>query len=167
MTQKGGPNMYNDVQIRFTRDNAGNYDPLSNHYAPPLFASTFKYAQEARFCLGVAKVRLPDGTAKGVRSKVFDYTMKKIVSISEWNTRVENEFNRVKATKTSTSPWVSNIRPTKGNDPRLWDEDELGRIPKVGGKTIDRLKKVKITRVKHLKNLTSEQLNTIVSAGLS
>ena len=96
--------MYTDVQIRFTRDEAGIYDPLSDKVAPPLFASTFKYAQEARFCLGVAKVRLPDGTIKGVRSKVFDYTMKKIVSISEWDTRVKKEFDRVKTTCTITSP---------------------------------------------------------------
>ena len=48
--------MYDDVQIRFTRDEAGIYDPLSDKIEPPLFASTFKYAQEARFCLGVAKV---------------------------------------------------------------------------------------------------------------
>ena len=117
--------MYDDVQIRFTRDEAGNYDPLSNKIEPPLFASTFKYAQEARFCLGVAKVRLPDGTIKGVRSKVFDYTMKKIISMSEWDTRVKQEFNRVKTTCTNSSPWVSNIRPPKGTNPQLWDEDEL------------------------------------------
>ena len=40
--------------------------------------ATFKYEQEGRFCLGVAKVEIQDGTIIGKRCPVFDYTEKKI-----------------------------------------------------------------------------------------
>ena len=35
---------------------------------------TFKYEQEGRFCLGVAKVEGQDGKIIGKRCLVFDYT---------------------------------------------------------------------------------------------
>jgi hypothetical protein len=92
--------------------------------------------------------------------------MKKIISMSKWDMCVKKEYNRVKKTCTITSPWVSNIRPPKGTNPQLWDKDELARIPKVGGKTIDKLKLLNITRVKHLKNLALAQVTAIVNAGL-
>ena len=36
--------------------------------------ATFKYEQEGRFCLGVAKVEGQDGTIIGKRCPLFDYT---------------------------------------------------------------------------------------------
>ena len=45
---------------------------------------TFKYKQEGRFCLGVAKVEGQDGKIIGERCPVFDYTEKKIVTISAY-----------------------------------------------------------------------------------
>ena len=42
---------------------------------------TFKYEQEGKFCLGVAKVESKYGTITGKRCLVFDYTEKKIVTI--------------------------------------------------------------------------------------
>ena len=36
--------------------------------------ATFKYEQEGRFYLGVAKVESKDGTVTGKHSLVFDYT---------------------------------------------------------------------------------------------
>ena len=43
--------------------------------------STFKYEQEGRFCLGVAKVKSKYGTIIGKCCPVFDYTEKKIFTI--------------------------------------------------------------------------------------
>ena len=43
--------------------------------------ASFKYEQEGRFCLGVAKVEGQDGKIIGKRCPVFDYTEKKIVTI--------------------------------------------------------------------------------------
>ena len=43
--------------------------------------ATFKYKQEGRLCIGVAKVESKDGTIIGKHCPVFDYTEKKIVTI--------------------------------------------------------------------------------------
>ena len=41
----------------------------------------FKYEQEGRFCLGVARVESQYGTIIGKSCPVFNYTEKKIVTI--------------------------------------------------------------------------------------
>ena len=46
--------------------------------------ATFKYEQEGRFCLGVAKVERKYGTITGKRCPVFDYIDKKIVTIDAY-----------------------------------------------------------------------------------
>ena len=46
--------------------------------------ATFKYEQEGRFCLGVAKLESQDGTIISKRCPVFDYTEKKIVTINAY-----------------------------------------------------------------------------------
>ena len=46
--------------------------------------STFKYEQEGRFCLGVAKVESKDGTITGKLCPVFDNTENKIVTIDAY-----------------------------------------------------------------------------------
>ena len=43
--------------------------------------ATFKYEQEGRFCIGVAKTESKNGTITGRRCPVFDYTGGKIVTI--------------------------------------------------------------------------------------
>ena len=45
---------------------------------------TFKYDQQGRFCIGVAKVESKDGTIIGKRCPVFYYTEKKIVTINAY-----------------------------------------------------------------------------------
>ena len=76
--QEGVPLFHNREQIRFHRDVLGKYNPTSTTLAPESAITTFKYADQARFCLGISKVRLLDGTTEGRRCKVFDYTGKKI-----------------------------------------------------------------------------------------
>ena len=46
--------------------------------------ATFKYEQEGRYCLVVAKVEGQDGKVVGKLCLVFDYTEKKIVTISAY-----------------------------------------------------------------------------------
>ena len=62
--QEGGPLFHNREQICFHRDASGKYDPTSTTLAPESAITTFKYAGQARFCLGVSKVRLLDGTTE-------------------------------------------------------------------------------------------------------
>ena len=46
--------------------------------------ASFKYKQEGRFCIGVAKVESQDGTIIGKRCSVFDYTEKKLFTIDAY-----------------------------------------------------------------------------------
>ena len=46
--------------------------------------ASFKYEQEGRFCLGVAKVESQDRKIIGKRCPVFDYTEKKIFTIDAY-----------------------------------------------------------------------------------
>ena len=54
--------------------------------------ATFKYEQEGRFCLGVAKVEGQDGTIICKHCPVFDYTEKKIVTINAYKKEMRNEL---------------------------------------------------------------------------
>ena len=77
--QSGGPNAYKGMQIRFLRNEDGTYNPAGSHLNPEQTNTTFKYTQQARFCLGVSKVRnFETREVEGRRSRVFSYTNKKL-----------------------------------------------------------------------------------------
>ena len=73
----------NEHNIWFPRDEEGNVDTKNGQYGTNNQPknSTFKYEQEGRFCLGVAKIEGKNGTITGKRCPVFDNTGKKIVTI--------------------------------------------------------------------------------------
>ena len=52
--------------------------------------ATFKYKQEGKFCLGVAKVESKDERIIGKRCPVFDYSDKKIVTIDDYKKEILN-----------------------------------------------------------------------------
>ena len=54
--------------------------------------ATFKYQQEGRFCLGVAKVEGQDGKIIGKSCPVFDYTQNKIVTISAYKKEMRQKL---------------------------------------------------------------------------
>ena len=70
----------NECNILFPRNEEGKVDMKRIVYdtnnQPK--KSSFKYEQEGRYCLGVAKVESKDGTIIGKRCPVFNYTEKKI-----------------------------------------------------------------------------------------
>ena len=66
----------NECKIVFPRSEEGEVDVergVYNAINQPKRAN-FKYKQEGRFCLGVAKVEVQYGTIIGKRCPVFDYT---------------------------------------------------------------------------------------------
>ena len=89
--------------------------------------ATFKYEQEGRFCLGVAKVERQDGKIIGKRCPVFDYTEKKIVTISAYKQEMTHELERVKKLTSSSSPWVDKIKTEK-----IWLCEFLGKLKGMG-----------------------------------
>ena len=84
--QEGGRVSRSGVQIRFPRDANGAFsflldDNSIKYYSKELKKPVFKYAQEARFCLGVCVIKQDNGEYIGKKSSMFSYTMKTIVSI--------------------------------------------------------------------------------------
>ena len=74
----------NECNILFPRNEEGEVDVERGAYDTKNQPkrSTFKYEQEGRFCLDMAKVEGQDGKIIGKRYPVFDYTEKKIVTIN-------------------------------------------------------------------------------------
>ena len=61
----------------------------------------------------MAKVEGQDGKRIGKRCPVFDYTEKKIVTISAYKQEMKHELQRVKNLTSSSSPWVERIKTEK------------------------------------------------------
>ena len=78
------------LQIQWKTDLASATQPISSIFIATnhLKKATFKYEQEGRFCVGVAKVESKEyWTITGKRCPVFDYTDKKIFTIDAYKKR--------------------------------------------------------------------------------
>ena len=94
--------------IRFPRDEEGNIDVENGKYDmnnQPKKA-TFKYEQEGKFYLSVAKIESKSGTITGKRCTVFDYSGKKIVAIVAYKKETLKEFARVRNLTSSSLQWI-------------------------------------------------------------
>ena len=65
--------------------------------------ATFKYDQEGRYCLSVAKVEGQYGTIIGKCCLVFDYTEKKIITINSYKKEITNQLERIRKLTSSSS----------------------------------------------------------------
>ena len=98
----------NEHNIKFQRDEEGNIDVKNGKYdtnnQPK--KSTFKYWQEGRFCLGVAKIEIKNGTITGKQCPVFDYLGGNILTIDAYKKEIQKEFARVRNIISSLSQWI-------------------------------------------------------------
>ena len=88
----------NEHNIRFPRDEEGKIDVKNGKYDTnnqPKKA-TFKYEQEGRLCLVVAKIESKNGTITGERCPVFNYSGGKIVTIDAFKKEIQKEIARVR-----------------------------------------------------------------------
>ena len=119
----------NEFNIVLPRNEEGEVDVEKGVYNTnnqPKIAS-FKYEQEGRFCLGVAKVESQDGTIIGKRCPVFDYTEKKISRINAYKKEIMNGFARIRKLTSSSSPWVEKIKPDN-----IWLCESVGKLKGIG-----------------------------------
>ena len=158
--QEGGSTIHDKLQIRFTRNDEGNYDPTSIKIAAEEYTSTFKYTQQARFCLGVAKVRLLDGQIEGRKCKAFDYISKRILTIQMYKIKTQDELKKVKSlSSTKNSLWLTDDRPA--GDVSLYEEDCLFKIPKLGNATLQKFTDLGISKVGDLKHLPPDNVEDL------
>ena len=105
----------NECNIVFPRNEEGEVDVergVYNTNNQPK-RETFKYEQEGRFCLSVAKVKNQDVTIIGKRCPVLDYTEKKIVTINAYKKEMRNELERIRKLRWSLSLWVKKLELTR------------------------------------------------------
>ena len=75
----------------------------------------------------MAKVEGQDGKIIGKRCPVFDYTEKKIVTISAYKQELTHELERVKKLTSSSLPWVEKIKTEK-----IWLYESEGKLKGIG-----------------------------------
>ena len=77
---------FNEYNIRFPRYEEGKIDVKTGKYDTnnQRKKAIFKYEQEGRFCLGVAKIKGKYETRTGKRCPVLDYPGKNIVAIDAY-----------------------------------------------------------------------------------
>ena len=93
-------------QTRFPHDSNGRYLPFSTTnpllvYAELKSKVVFKHPGQSRLCLGIAAIKQIDETVLGCKSKIFDYTAKRLISIQEWNRRIGEEIKHIKGLKSN------------------------------------------------------------------
>ena len=153
--------------LGFLRNAAGRYDPLSTQINTVEYKALYKYANEARFCLSVAKATLLDGTIVGWRGRVFDYSSKKIVSITGSTRRVNDEITRVKNLPSTASGWVNINRPPKAANNQLFEMEKVDRIQRVGRGLVSKLLVQGISTVKQLKHLPDDAMDRLVASSIN
>ena len=81
----------NEHNTWFPRYEEGNIDVKTGKYDTKnqLKNSTFKYEQEGRFCLSVAKIESKNGTITGKLFPIFDYSGEKIVTIDTYKKEIQ------------------------------------------------------------------------------
>ena len=99
----------------------------------------FKYEQEGRLCLGVAKVESKDRTIIGERCPVFNYTEKEIVTIDAYKKEIIHNFSRIRKLTLSPSPWVEIIKTDK-----IWLCESVGKIKGIGNQGKVRMNEINV-----------------------
>jgi hypothetical protein len=130
----GVANDRSNVVLRFPRDENGKLCVGSGSYSnEDVIRMKVKYAKEGRFCFSCAIVER-EGEQVGVRGDTFDYSGKTLLSISEYNKRINVEITRVKGL-TRGGAWI--------NDPRqegsLYRNDPPTRLKGCGPATAKKL----------------------------
>eukprot|EP00536_Pseudo-nitzschia_multiseries_P013397 jgi/Psemu1/35149/gm1.35149_g len=144
-----GPGRPN-VAISFKRNEFGKLDPNGEYAASDKSVLQVKYEREARFCLGVFMT----DDDKGHRvDEIFEYTEKKLI------TRPEREKLRLQViayAKTQkgmpSKVWIRDDRPPGA----IYGNESVQQIPKLKGKTFQKLQQHGLVLVRDLKALSSQ-----------
>ena len=127
----------------------------------PQIHRTFKYSKDACFCLGVAKVCIVDAdgneTYEGRRCETFSYTGKTLLSIQDYNKKIQDEIRRVKNLKGKLPPWYLDNRPKN----EFWEDDTINMLPGVGNKIASSLKAIDINYIRDLKLISEIDLQDV------
>ena len=90
-----------------------------------------KYSEESRLTLGVALRKSATGEVTGHRLAAYDYTAKKVLTVSKYKEAMQKEFDRVLTMPRGTPFWTTNRRPEGG----IFEEDPITMLNKLAAGT--------------------------------
>ena len=106
-------------------------------------------------------MRQPDGTDMGVRLPLFDYSGKVILTIKDFEKKLVEEQERVRAL-VGGAPWVINKR-VAGD---FWEEESLVALHGIGTKTALKLTEKGIGSIGDLKRCSDHELKLLKGGGV-
>ena len=146
---------------KFPRDAEGNYDEEGRYNDHNAKEYTFKYNSQVRLSLGAAQKRDADGDLVGCRLPPFDYTQKKMISVSQFIEKEKIEVARVRR-EGKEKEWVDNSRPA--NTTYLCDPPSI--LPGVGKVVQKALLEVgirNIGEIRELKDKTEGEIDNLLT----
>ena len=93
----------------------------------------------------MAKLESQNGKIIGKRFPVFDYTEKKIVTISAYKKEKRNELERIRKLTSSSSPWVEKIKTDK-----IWLCESVGKLKGTGKQGEVKMNEINIHTIAYL-----------------
>jgi hypothetical protein len=151
-------------QVRFRRDEGGKVNADNGScIAEEGTQLKMKYAKEVRLCLGVAKIKLDNGTEEGKRLPLFDYSGKVILTIKDYEKKITEELHRVRNLQGNGGGWIDCHRE-KG---LFWESEVLSTVKGIGIRTSENLAKKGILSSGALRECNNQQLADLVGGRMS
>ena len=129
-----------------------------------------KYTEEVRLCIGVAVVTPLDCDGKpmekiGKRIIPFDYSRTVLLSISDFDKKINDEIRRVKGLKHGEKAgWVRKDEPSRD---KLFGGDSLLKLSKCGKVAFGKFKGVGLETIADLLKMTEMQKSMLGSLKMS
>ena len=149
-----------DEVLTFPRDANGKVDVENGTYQEVQLAKLqCKYTDEVRLCIGVSATQ-NEGKVLGT----FVYTNKTLLTISDWNKKIDEACRTVKALPDAKAKqWVEEDSITKG---KLYWDDSVRMLDKVGEVAEKKFHDAKIKTIKELMLIDKEQEDIILRNGM-
>ena len=158
-----------EVQVRYHRMPDGTIDMTGGQQPGSTLAEqrnrlSVKFDDNVRFLLGIACVRLKEGTLEGRRAAALEYTNCVVLTDKDFWLRIWTEVARVKTLSGDGAPWVTGHRTDEDG---IFDEDQITKLSRAGQKTAAILAQHDIYLVEDVACLVDEDIPTLVEPRLS
>lgn len=150
------------LQLKFMRNEFGQVDLENGTYSDDdKVMMNVKFPEEVRMCLGVATVIDHNGNEVGVMLEPFDYSGKIVLTIKDYNHKIDCEIDRIRKLKGGKQAgWIVTMR----EEGRLYSNDPLTALNGVGPATIKKFAEFDIKEVEDLSHATDANLGAMAAA---
>ena len=142
-------------RLAFRVNKQGQFDPKGKYDRTPKTKLNVKFDGETRMGLGCAAVEYENGTVEAKVCTIFNYSEKTIVSIKDWNDKLQLEFNRVR--KLTGGGWVIDNRPIGA----IYRNDAVSKLKGLGTAKQQLLNQHGIQTMSDIANLSEEKMSEL------